>query len=338
MPQWHLRQRRVRVAARRRTPSSSTLNNWQRGDYKPYVVKSTDRGKTWTNISRQPAGEARRVVDHPGSRERRPGVRGHRVRAVLHAWTADRTGSQLKGGMPPAQVRDMTVQRRENDFVLATFGRGFYILDDYSALRELSRRQALDDDARLFPLRDAVLVQPDRHGAGRHGGLGADVGELDAPRTRRSAPCSPINVQAGTAGGRQAGADDHRRCRAARSAGSSIDKSARAEARARGTCGSIRRLRPRAGSAEAAGSGGPWRARRTPVVLAAAEAASRGRWCSRAATGRRSADGGRHRHTHWRAAIVWRGADTAVRPTRARGPIVTPNCERGHSRLSVPGG
>jgi len=61
---------------------------------------------------------------------------------------------QLKGGMPPIQVRDMTVQRRENDLVLATFGRGFYILDDYSALRELTP-QALGEEARLFPLRDA---------------------------------------------------------------------------------------------------------------------------------------------------------------------------------------
>jgi hypothetical protein len=61
---------------------------------------------------------------------------------------------QLKGGMPPAQVRDMTVQKRENDLVLATFGRGFYILDDYSALREIAPA-TLAEDARLFPLRDA---------------------------------------------------------------------------------------------------------------------------------------------------------------------------------------
>ena len=50
-------------------------------------------------------------------------------------WTA------LKGGLPPAQVRDLTIQRRENDLVIATFGRGFYVLDDYSSLRELSARR-----------------------------------------------------------------------------------------------------------------------------------------------------------------------------------------------------
>ena len=68
--------------------------------------------------------------------------------------------------MPPAQVRDMTVQKRENDLVLATFGRGFYILDDYSALRELTP-QALAEEARLFPLRDAYSFSQTGHGAGR---------------------------------------------------------------------------------------------------------------------------------------------------------------------------
>ena len=49
--------------------------------------------------------------------------------------------TQLKGGMPTIQARDITIQRRENDLVVGTFGRGFYILDDYSALRELTPRR-----------------------------------------------------------------------------------------------------------------------------------------------------------------------------------------------------
>ena len=36
----------------------------------------------------------------------------------------------------------MAVQKRENDLVLATFGRGFYVLDDYSPLREITRADA----------------------------------------------------------------------------------------------------------------------------------------------------------------------------------------------------
>jgi hypothetical protein len=61
--------------------------------------------------------------------------------------------------MPPIQVRDMHVQKRENDLLLVTFGRGFYILDDYSALRAIDA-QALAEEARLFPLRDAYLFNP----------------------------------------------------------------------------------------------------------------------------------------------------------------------------------
>jgi hypothetical protein len=131
----------------------ATLNNWQRGDYKPYVVKSADRGRTWTNIT----------GDLPDRHDVWSIIQDHINGNLLFAGTefglffsADggRHWVQLKGGMPIIQVRDMTVQRRENDLVLATFGRGFYVLDDYSALREVSA-EALAAEARLFPLRDA---------------------------------------------------------------------------------------------------------------------------------------------------------------------------------------
>jgi photosystem II stability/assembly factor-like uncharacterized protein len=133
----------------------ATLNNWQRGDYKPYAVKSTDRGKTWTNIT----------GNLPEKHDVWSIIQDHVNSYLLFAGTefglfasvdGGKQWVQLKGGMPPAQVRDMTVQKRENDLVLATFGRGFYVLDDYSALREISPA-SLADDARLFPLRDALL-------------------------------------------------------------------------------------------------------------------------------------------------------------------------------------
>ncbi len=133
----------------------ATLNNWQRGDYKPYIVKSADRGKTWTNITgnlpdRHDVWAI--IQDH---------VNGNLLFAgtefgVFASFDGGKQWVQLKGGLPPAQIRDMTVQRRETDLVLGTFGRGFYVLDDYSALRDVSPA-ALADEARLYPLRDAYL-------------------------------------------------------------------------------------------------------------------------------------------------------------------------------------
>jgi photosystem II stability/assembly factor-like uncharacterized protein len=132
-----------------------SINNWQRGDYKPYIVKSTDRGRTWTNIT----------GNLPDRHDVWSVIQDHVNGDLLFAGTefgvftsvdGGQRWVQLKGGMPVIQVRDMAVQKRENDLVLGTFGRGFYILDDYSPLRELTP-QALSEDVRLFPVRDAYI-------------------------------------------------------------------------------------------------------------------------------------------------------------------------------------
>jgi len=130
-----------------------SLNNWQRGDYKPYLFRSDDRGKTFKSIAgdlpdRYPVWSV--IQDH---------VNGNLIFAGTEFglfFTVDggTHWTQLKGGLPVAQIRDMTVQKRENDLVLGTFGRGFYVLDDYSPLREISP-QSLGSEAELFPLRTA---------------------------------------------------------------------------------------------------------------------------------------------------------------------------------------
>ena len=131
------------------------LNNWQRGDFKPYLLKSTDRGGTFVSI----------VGDLPDRQDVYAVVQDHVNGDLLFAgaefglfFSADggRHWAQLRGGLPTIQVRDLAVQRRENDLVLGTFGRSFYVLDDYSPLREVSAA-SLAEEARLFPLRDAYL-------------------------------------------------------------------------------------------------------------------------------------------------------------------------------------
>jgi photosystem II stability/assembly factor-like uncharacterized protein len=156
-----------------------TLNNWQRGDYKPYVVKSTDRGKTWANIT----------GNLPDRHDVWSIVQDHVNGNLLFAGTefglfvtvdGGKAWAQLKGGMPTIQVRDVTVQKRENDVVMATFGRGFYILDDYSALREITP-QALAEAARLYPLRDAYLFNMIGSAPAGTAGIGPLSGNWAAP-------------------------------------------------------------------------------------------------------------------------------------------------------------
>ncbi|HEY7500747.1 MAG TPA: hypothetical protein VH740_19650 [Vicinamibacterales bacterium] len=139
----------------------ATFNNYQRGDYKPYVYKSTDRGRTWSSIAGdlpQRAGAWAVAQDH---------INGSLLFAGMEfgVWFTVDGGAhwtQLKGGIPTSQARDLQIQRRENDLVVGTFGRGAYILDDYSALRGLTA-QSLTEEAKLFPLRDAYMFNELSH-------------------------------------------------------------------------------------------------------------------------------------------------------------------------------
>jgi hypothetical protein len=132
-----------------------TLNNYLRGDFKPYIVRSNDRGRTWTQIAGdlpQRSGAWSIVQDDVNANLLFAGMEfgvWFTVDGGTH-WT------QLDAGIPTAQARDLVIQRRENDLVVGTFGRGAYVLDDYSALREVTP-QALSEDGHLFPLRDAYM-------------------------------------------------------------------------------------------------------------------------------------------------------------------------------------
>ena len=59
-------------------------------------------------------------------------------------------------GLPTIAVRDIAIQREMNDLVLGTFGRGFYVLDDYSMLRSVENKQ-VQEKAMILPIRDAIM-------------------------------------------------------------------------------------------------------------------------------------------------------------------------------------
>jgi hypothetical protein len=126
-------------------------------DFTPYLIKSMDKGKTWTSIaSNLPSGTVYCIQeDHIN-----PDLLF--IGTEWGVWTSIDGGKkwvQLKKGIPTIQVKDLTIQRRDNDLVVATFGRGFYVLDDYSALRELSE-EVTKTNAHIFKIEDALLYFP----------------------------------------------------------------------------------------------------------------------------------------------------------------------------------
>jgi photosystem II stability/assembly factor-like uncharacterized protein len=142
----------------------AVLNNHKRGDFKPYVYKSTNRGGSWTSITGDlpERGSTYTIVqDHVNENLLFVGTEF----GVFFTVDGGQKWIQLKGGMPTIAVRELEIQRRENDLVLATFGRGFYILDDYTPLRELSE-SLLGQRAHIFPIKDAWWYVESRPMAG----------------------------------------------------------------------------------------------------------------------------------------------------------------------------
>ncbi|MCB0729622.1 MAG: glycosyl hydrolase, partial [Ignavibacteriae bacterium] len=144
----------------------AAFNNHKRDDFKPYLLMSSDKGKSWKSIS--------------GNLPERGSV--HSIEqdfvdpnllfvgtefGLFFSNDLGKTWTQLKSGIPTISVEDIAIQEREEDLVLATFGRGFYILDDYSILRS-SNKKLLEKEAELFPIKDAkwYVTSSARYGQG----------------------------------------------------------------------------------------------------------------------------------------------------------------------------
>ncbi len=135
----------------------AAFNNHQAGDFKPYVMKSSDLGRTWTSIVGDlPDGSVYSLAeDHVNPNLLFAGTEW----GLFVTRDGGRNWLKLNGDMPTIQVRDLTIQKRENDLVAATFGRGFYVLDDYTPLRTMTDA-ALASNFVLFPTRAAPLYVP----------------------------------------------------------------------------------------------------------------------------------------------------------------------------------
>ena len=113
------------------------VDDHKSGDFSPYIYKSTNRGGTWVNISKGLPDRHivwRLVQDHVNPDLLFAGTEF----GVFFTVDGGEKWIKLDGNAPTIAFRDLEIQQRENDLVGATFGRSFWILDDYSPLREVS--------------------------------------------------------------------------------------------------------------------------------------------------------------------------------------------------------
>ncbi|MBK8647471.1 MAG: glycosyl hydrolase [Gemmatimonadetes bacterium] len=133
-------------------------DNHKMGDFAPYLFTSSDLGRSWRSIAGDlPRGTIVWAVqqDHV-----RPELLFAGTEFGVY-WTPNggTNWHKLTGGMPTIAVRDIKLHRRDNDLVAATFGRGFYVLDDYTPLRAVAAGARADGGA-LLPVRDAWWFVP----------------------------------------------------------------------------------------------------------------------------------------------------------------------------------
>lgn len=142
----------------------------KQGDFKPYLFMSSNGGKTWVNITGNiPENNYiwRIVQDHVNPELFFIGTEF----GIYFTMNSGKNWVQLKGGLPTISFRDLAIQRRENDLVAASFGRSFYVLDDYSFLRNINQ-DVLENEAALFSARDAYLFRLRNDGRQKRGSLG----------------------------------------------------------------------------------------------------------------------------------------------------------------------
>jgi photosystem II stability/assembly factor-like uncharacterized protein len=133
----------------------ASFNNHKKGDFKPYILKSTNKGKSWKSISSNlpERGSVYDVVeDHINPNILFAGTEF----GVFVSINAGASWTQIKNGLPTIAVRDIEIQKEHNDLVLATFGRGFYVLEDYSLIREIAENGKAQQ-SKIYPVKQGLI-------------------------------------------------------------------------------------------------------------------------------------------------------------------------------------
>lgn len=159
----------------------AACQNFVGGDYKPYLYKTTNGGRTWFSINGNlPVKGSTYTIaeDHEKPDLLFVGTQF----GVYFTINGGKEWIKLKNGIPNASVMDLDIQRDENDLVVSTFGRGIYILDDYSPLRYLTD-DVLKKEAYIFPIEDALMfIESTPFGFGGIGFMGASFYSAPNPK------------------------------------------------------------------------------------------------------------------------------------------------------------
>ena len=115
-------------------------NNYRQGDFAPYIFRTTDFGKTWTNVlnSTKVTGYALSIIQDPTE----PNLFFVGTEQGMYV-SLDNTENfqQWKNGYPSVSTYDFAIQEREADLAIATFGRAMWVLDDIKPLRKLAHNK-----------------------------------------------------------------------------------------------------------------------------------------------------------------------------------------------------
>tara|TARA_R110002073_G_scaffold57778_4_gene146693 strand:+ start:100060 stop:103173 length:3114 start_codon:yes stop_codon:yes gene_type:complete len=133
------------------------VNNYRKGDYEPYLFKTTNFGKTWLRVvdAAKVKGYALAVIQDPVA----PNLVFLGTENGL--WMSVDEGAnwqQFKNGFPSVSTMDLAIQETESALIVGTFGRAIWVLDDLLSLREIASKK-LKQELTAFPVNDAVQVK-----------------------------------------------------------------------------------------------------------------------------------------------------------------------------------
>jgi photosystem II stability/assembly factor-like uncharacterized protein len=162
-------------------------NDYRRGDFRPFIFRTTDYGKTWTRMvdENKVRGYALTILQDPTTPNL---VFVGTEHGLWISFDNGGTYQQWKNGYGNISTYDLAIQEREADLAIATFGRSLWILDDIRPLRKIAAASGLSFDKKL-----TAFASPDAYQATYRAATGYEwstYGLWDADNRRRGAEVS----------------------------------------------------------------------------------------------------------------------------------------------------